>query len=84
MKTTAYVIVDRDGHARLTKRYPLLMRGEIAIKVEIEVDDSAFRPPILEGSLTVGPEEAIGAAPVTFRVGERRRRLELVEAERPD
>lgn len=77
VKTTFYLITNKAGNVRVTKRAPDLARSEIGIKLEMEVADSAFRSPILEGKLDVGRDEVMNAAPVTFSVGPSRRRMDL-------
>jgi hypothetical protein len=42
MKQTIYLAVTRQGVDRMTKRMPDLQRGEIPIKLMLEVDPAAF------------------------------------------
>ena len=58
MKTTAYIVLNRRGAARLTKGKPHLARDEIAIGLRLEVPDSAFLAPIVLADLTV-PDHAV-------------------------
>lgn len=58
MKAKIYLIADRRGVQRMTKKAPDLFRGELAIAVNVVVPDSAFREPILTANLAV-PEDAV-------------------------
>lgn len=48
MKETIYLVVSRHRVERMTKRMPELSRGEIPVKLVLEVDPSAFREPVIE------------------------------------
>ena len=58
MKDTCYLIADRYGVKRLTKRPPSLSRNEIGVAVKITIPDSAFRSPFITTSLDV-PEDSV-------------------------
>lgn len=48
MREIIYLAISRRGVARMTKRLPDLNRGEIPVKLVVEVDDAAFREPVIE------------------------------------
>jgi hypothetical protein len=48
MKEVIYLAVSRQRVEGMTKRLPNLDRGEIPVKLVIEVDDAAFREPVIE------------------------------------
>ena len=48
MKETIYLTVSRGGVGRMTKNLPTLRCGEIPVKLVVEVDESAFREPVIE------------------------------------
>lgn len=48
MREIIFLSVTRTRVERMTKSLPGLRRGEIPVKLIIEVDDSAFREPVLE------------------------------------
>ena len=48
MKEVIYLRVSRQRVEGMTKRLPDLNRGEIPVKLLIEVDDAAFREPVIE------------------------------------
>lgn len=57
MKTNCYLIIDRSGPVRITKRAPDLTRGQIAVRLQIEVPDAVFAPPdIPDAALIIGEE----------------------------
>lgn len=53
MKETAFLVVSRKGVQALRKTLPDIKRGEIVLKVHIEVPDEAFAPPVLEQRIFV-------------------------------
>src|SRR5580700_12050722 len=48
MKEVIYLTVSRQRVESMTKRLPNLDRGQIPVKLTIEVDDAAFREPTIE------------------------------------
>lgn len=48
MREIIYLAVSRQRVERMTKRLPDLSRGEIPVKLIVEVDAAAFREPVLE------------------------------------
>jgi|GEM_PF-4033208 len=64
MKTTCYLVVDRRGAQRITKTVPSRRTGEIAVKLEMEIDDSLFRIPTVSVAIKVDE-----ARPVEISLG---------------
>lgn len=48
MKEVIYLAVTRSRVERMTKNLPDLKRGEIPVKINLVVDEAAFREPVLE------------------------------------
>jgi hypothetical protein len=48
VKEVIFLAVDRAGVRKMTKNLPDLKRGEIPVKLVIEVDPAAFREPVIE------------------------------------
>jgi hypothetical protein len=48
VKEVIYLRVSRHRVEGMTKRLPDLQRGDIPVKLTIEVDDAAFREPVIE------------------------------------
>lgn len=53
MKSTVYLIADRFGVTRMTKRWPSLGRDEIAVEIKVTIPDGAFKSPVLSAVLDV-------------------------------
>jgi len=53
MKTRFYVAVGARGAARLTKGKPRMRAGEVAVAINLEIPDSAFRSPFVEANIEV-------------------------------
>ena len=53
MRETVYLVISRYKVERMTKNMPELKRGEIPVKILVEVEDSAFREPVIERTVTV-------------------------------
>lgn len=67
MKEIIYLVVSPWKVERMTKNLPELKRGEIPIKVEIEVQDTAFRTPVIAKKIIVDDwREGIDMADVDF------------------
>lgn len=47
MKESIYLVVSRRKVERMSKNLPSLHRGEIPIKINLEVDEKAFREPVI-------------------------------------
>jgi hypothetical protein len=63
MKQTIFLAINRRGTMRLTKNSPGLDRGEIAIRLELNIPDSLFRDYIPTARLTIDPDQVIRAEP---------------------
>lgn len=48
MKDTIYLIVDQRGVQGMRKSFIGTKRGEVCVKLNVEVDKKAFSPPVLE------------------------------------
>jgi hypothetical protein len=48
VKEIIYLAVSRSRVERMTKNLPELKRNEIPVKLEVEVDEAAFREPVIE------------------------------------
>ena len=48
MKDTIYLIVDKRGVQSMRKSFTGTRRGEVCVKLNVEVDVKAFEPPVLE------------------------------------
>ena len=53
MKQTIYLVADRYGVKRMTKSLPSMGRGEIPIKLDIEVADTAYREPVITKKVVI-------------------------------
>src|SRR3954454_1056165 len=53
MKQVIYLVADRGGIRRMNKAFPELNRGEIPIKLEVEIDNDAFRTPVIEKKIRI-------------------------------
>lgn len=53
MKETIYLRVSRSKVEGMTKNLPDLRRGEIPVKLVVEVDPGAFREPVIERHVKV-------------------------------
>ncbi len=68
MKETIYLRVSRSKVEGMTKRLPDLARGEIPVKLVIEVDQSAFREPVIEQHVKITDwRDGIDIADVTLK-----------------
>jgi hypothetical protein len=65
MKTTVYIVANRQGVARLTKRAPFLDRGELGVAVKLSIPDECFKNPLLTVELDV-PEGHVMQPTVTL------------------
>ena len=57
MKTSCYLVVNKTGDIKFTKTSYTAKIGSIPIKINIEIPDSAFREPVLQGTLKVSEEQ---------------------------
>jgi hypothetical protein len=65
---TIYLVVSHHGVDRMTKRLPALQRGEIPVKVNVIIADTAFREPVIEREVVVADwREGIEIADVELK-----------------
>lgn len=57
MKTKCFLIMDRDGAVRLTRRTPYLTRGEIALHLTVTIPDACFAAPTIPVALDVPADQ---------------------------
>ena len=68
MKEVIYLAVSRRKVERMNKAMPDLRRGEIPVKLVVEVDEAAFREPVIERHVhIVDWREGIDLADITLR-----------------
>jgi hypothetical protein len=68
VKEVIYLAVSRQGVSKMTKNLPALARGEVPVKLILDVSDAAFGPPVLEQHVTVTDwRGGIDIADVEFR-----------------
>ena len=68
MKDTIYLRVSPSRVEGMTKSLPSLNRGEIPVKIVIEVEPGAFREPVVERHVKVADwREGIDVSDVTLR-----------------
>lgn len=68
MKEIIYLRVDRSGVRGMTKNLPSTHRGEIPVKLEVIIDDTAFREPVLTRQVHIADwRDGIDLADVEFR-----------------
>ena len=68
MKETIYLRVSRSKVESMTKNLPDLRRGEIPVKLVIEVDAGAFREPVIERHVKISDwREGIDIADLDLR-----------------
>jgi hypothetical protein len=53
MREVIYLAVGRRGARAMTKKLPALQRGEIPVKLLLEIEESAFREPVLERTVRI-------------------------------
>lgn len=53
MRETIWLVVSPSRVERMTKKPPSVNRGEIAVKVNLEVPLKSFRPPVIERTLLI-------------------------------
>lgn len=60
MKAKFYVVFDRTGAQRMTKKYaPSMYREEVAVGITVTIPDSVFREPIINATITVAEDQVI-------------------------
>lgn len=53
MRDTIYLAVGPRGVRKMFKSVPSLYRGEIPVKIELVVDETAFREPVIERKVEI-------------------------------
>jgi hypothetical protein len=70
MKDTIYLCISARGVQKMTKSMPDTRAGEIAVRLEVEVDASALRPPVLTRKVHIADwRDGIELSDVEFREG---------------
>lgn len=68
MKQISFLYADSWGVNRMSKNLGLVKKGEIPIKVEVEIEESAFREPIVEKKILVSDwRQGVDIADVDFK-----------------
>lgn len=68
MKETIYLIIDQYGVQGMRKNLPNVRRGEVPVKLTINVPKEAFQPPMLSQEVTVEDwRQGIDMADVEFK-----------------
>ena len=68
MKEVIYLVVSPYKVERMTKNLPSLNRGEIPVKLVVEVDQKAFREPVIEKYVTIEDwRQGVDIADVEFK-----------------
>ena len=60
MKAKVFLILDRTGGYRVTKRAPYLDRGEICLRLAVSIPDGCFQAPAVDVAVDV-PEDRVRA-----------------------
>lgn len=53
MKDLIYLVIDNDKVKRMTKSLPSIYRGEVIVKLDVNVSQEAFDPPTLSQQIFV-------------------------------
>lgn len=68
MTETIYLYADKWGINRMTKNLGQVKRGEIPIKLELEVSEQAFREPVIEKKVVIEDwRQGVDIADVDFK-----------------
>lgn len=68
MRQVIYLYVDKWGVNRMTKSLGAVKRGEIPIKLELEVSEDAFREPVIEKKVVIEDwRQGVDIADVDFK-----------------
>lgn len=57
MRGSVYLIVNKNGVVAMRKSEYSLKIGEVAIKINLDLPNSLFNSPMLEGSIKLTPEQ---------------------------
>ena len=84
MKETIYLVVSPYKVERMTKNLPELRRGEIPVKLELEVAEDAFREPVITKQVHITDwRDGIDIADVEFKESViTEEEAELIKAQR--
>lgn len=67
MRESIYLVVSRRKVERMTKSLPSTSRGEIPVKINVEVNEDAFREPVIVKDVIINDwREGIDMADVDF------------------
>jgi len=68
MKQTIYLVASSRGVLRMTKSLPSLGRGEVPIKVDVTIEQGAFRTPVISKEIYIDDwREGIDINDVEFK-----------------
>lgn len=68
MIETIYLYADQWGINRMTKNLGQVKRGEIPIKLELEVEETAFREPVIEKKVVISDwRQGVDIADIDFK-----------------
>jgi hypothetical protein len=67
MHTKAFLILNRYGVVRVTKRPPALTRGEIGLRLAVIIPDECFAGPLVDVAVEVASDQ-VRPAEVTFDI----------------
>lgn len=59
MKDKVFLVADSWGVLKLTKREPVLNRGEVAVRLTVTIPDAVFKNPIVDVSVDVPDDRVI-------------------------
>jgi hypothetical protein len=57
MKTKFYVVADRDGFVRATKRVPSIYRDEVVVSLLLDIPDGCFQPAMIALAVEVAAHQ---------------------------
>lgn len=59
MKNTCYLVLNRNGVTRMTKKPPDLFAGEIAVRLHVTAPAECFRSPFAEATVALDERHVI-------------------------
>ncbi len=59
MKDVIFIVADKTGALRMTKRAPVLKRAEVAVKLNLSIPDGCFLSPVISVALDVSEDRVI-------------------------
>jgi hypothetical protein len=57
MKARVFLIMNRAGGYRVTKRPPYLDRGEVCLRLAVTIPDACFTSPVIDVAVDVPPDQ---------------------------